>query len=55
MNFLYPALQNHFTHKVPFPTDEAIKGLKCVDKAIVIDQSLIGRTPLLELKLYRGI
>jgi excinuclease ABC subunit A len=53
---LYPALQNHFTHKVPFPQHlEAIKGLKCVDKAIVIDQSPIGRTPRSNPATYTGV
>ncbi len=53
---LYPALQHHFTHKVPFPADlEAIKGLKCVDKAIVIDQSPIGRTPRSNPATYTGV
>lgn len=53
---LYPALQHHFTHKVPFPPNlEAIKGLKCVDKAIVIDQSPIGRTPRSNPATYTGV
>jgi len=53
---LYPALQNHFTRKVPFPQQlEAIKGLKCVDKAIVIDQSPIGRTPRSNPATYTGV
>jgi excinuclease ABC subunit A len=53
---LYPALQHHFTHKVPFPPNlETIKGLKCVDKAIVIDQSPIGRTPRSNPVTYTGV
>lgn len=53
---LYPALQHHFTHKVPFPQNlDAIKGLKCVDKAIVIDQSPIGRTPRSNPATYTGL
>ncbi|HEY9647668.1 MAG TPA: excinuclease ABC subunit UvrA, partial [Chroococcidiopsis sp.] len=43
---LYPALQNHFGHKVPQPKEmDEVKGLNALDKAIVIDQSPIGRTP----------
>ncbi|MEW6495728.1 MAG: excinuclease ABC subunit A, partial [Cyanobacteriota bacterium] len=43
---LYPALQHHLTRKVPFPKElKAIEELDAIDKAIVIDQSPIGRTP----------
>lgn len=43
---LYPALQNHFGSKVPQPKEmEPVGGLSALDKAIVIDQSPIGRTP----------
>ncbi len=53
---LYPALQHNLTHKIPFPTDlEAVKGLNCIDKAIVIDQSPIGRTPRSNPATYTGI
>ncbi|WP_250122461.1 excinuclease ABC subunit UvrA [Chroococcidiopsis sp. CCMEE 29] len=53
---LYPALQHHLSHKVPFPQHlDAIKGLNCVDKAIVIDQSPIGRTPRSNPATYTGI
>jgi excinuclease ABC subunit A len=53
---LYPALQNHFTRKVPFPKElEAIQGLSAVDKAIVIDQSPIGRTPRSNPATYTGV
>ena len=53
---LYPALQHHFTRKIPFPQDlEAIKGLNAVDKAIVIDQSPIGRTPRSNPATYTGV
>ena len=53
---LYPALQHHFTRKVPFPQDlDAIKGLNAVDKAIVIDQSPIGRTPRSNPATYTGV
>ena len=53
---LYPALQHHFTRKVPFPQHlDAIKGLDAVDKAIVIDQSPIGRTPRSNPATYTGV
>jgi len=53
---LYPALQHHLTRKVPFPKDlEKINGLNAIDKAIVIDQSPIGRTPRSNPATYTGI
>ena len=53
---LYPALQHHFTRKVPFPQNlDALKGLNAVDKAIVIDQSPIGRTPRSNPATYTGV
>lgn len=53
---LYPALQHHLTRKVAFPQDlEAVKGLNCIDKAIVIDQSPIGRTPRSNPATYTGV
>jgi excinuclease ABC subunit A len=53
---LYPALQHHLTKKVPLPKEmESIKGLNCIDKAIVIDQSPIGRTPRSNPATYTGI
>ena len=53
---LYPALQHHLTKKVPFPKDiESVQGLKAVDKAIVIDQSPIGRTPRSNPATYTGV
>jgi excinuclease ABC subunit A len=53
---LYPALQHHLTRKVPLPKElETIKGLNAVDKAIVIDQSPIGRTPRSNPATYTGI
>ncbi|WP_448564673.1 excinuclease ABC subunit UvrA [Trichothermofontia sp.] len=52
---LYPALQHHFGHKVPFPQElDEIKGLSALDKAIVIDQSPIGRTPRSNPATYTG-
>jgi len=53
---LYPALQHHLTRKVPFPNHlNEIKGLNAIDKAIVIDQSPIGRTPRSNPATYTGI
>ena len=53
---LYQGLRHHFGHKVPFPKDlKEIKGLKSLDKAIVIDQSPIGRTPRSNPATYTGI
>ncbi|MBH8574333.1 excinuclease ABC subunit UvrA [Nostocaceae cyanobacterium CENA369] len=53
---LYPSLQHHLTKKVPLPKDlEKIQGLNSVDKAIVIDQSPIGRTPRSNPATYTGI
>lgn len=53
---LYPALQHHFGHKVPFPKEiKAVDGLNSLDKAIVIDQSPIGRTPRSNPATYTGV
>jgi excinuclease ABC subunit A len=53
---LYPALQHQLTRKVPFPKDvDEIQGLDTVDKAIVIDQSPIGRTPRSNPATYTGV
>ena len=53
---LHPALQHHLTRKVPFPSHlKEIKGLNAIDKAIVIDQSPIGRTPRSNPATYTGI
>lgn len=53
---LYPALQHHFGHKTPFPKElDDVKGLKALDKAIVIDQSPIGRTPRSNPATYTGV
>ncbi|QLE56745.1 excinuclease ABC subunit UvrA [Nostoc sp. TCL26-01] len=53
---LYPSLQHHLTKKVPLPKDlEKIQGLNAVDKAIVIDQSPIGRTPRSNPATYTGV
>jgi excinuclease ABC subunit A len=52
---LYPALQNHFGSKIPQPKEMApINGLSALDKAIVIDQSPIGRTPRSNPATYTG-
>jgi len=53
---LYPALQHHLGHKIPFPKQLAkLKGLNAIDKAIVIDQSPIGRTPRSNPATYTGV
>ncbi|WP_414620745.1 excinuclease ABC subunit UvrA [Calothrix sp. CCY 0018] len=53
---LYPALKHHLLKKTPMPKEiDGMKGLKAVDKAIVIDQSPIGRTPRSNPATYTGI
>lgn len=53
---LYPAIQHHFGHKVPQPKEmKPVKGLDALDKAIVIDQSPIGRTPRSNPATYTGV
>ncbi len=53
---LYPALQHHFGSKIPEPREmEPIGGLGALDKAIVIDQSPIGRTPRSNPATYTGV
>jgi len=53
---LYPALQHHLGFKVPFPNElDRVAGLKSLDKAIVIDQSPIGRTPRSNPATYTGV
>lgn len=53
---LYPALQSHLLKRKPLPKEmDEIKGLNCVDKAIVIDQSPIGRTPRSNPATYTGV
>ncbi|WP_017653843.1 excinuclease ABC subunit UvrA [Fortiea contorta] len=53
---LYPALQHHLLKKVPLPKELGeIHGLNAVDKAIVIDQSPIGRTPRSNPATYTGV
>ncbi|MUL36627.1 excinuclease ABC subunit UvrA [Gloeocapsopsis dulcis] len=53
---LYPTLQHHLTRKVPFPQHiDTVQGLDAVDKAIVIDQSPIGRTPRSNPATYTGV
>ena len=53
---LYPALQHHFGRKIPHPREmDEIEGLGALDKAIVIDQSPIGRTPRSNPATYTGV
>jgi excinuclease ABC subunit A len=53
---LYPALRHHLTRKVPFPSHlDKVKGMSAIDKAIVIDQSPIGRTPRSNAATYTGV
>ncbi|KPQ34042.1 MAG: excinuclease ABC subunit UvrA [Phormidesmis priestleyi Ana] len=53
---LYPAIRHFFGSKIPMPKAMApIKGLKALDKAIVIDQSPIGRTPRSNPATYTGL
>jgi excinuclease ABC subunit A len=52
---LYPALQHHFGSKIPRPKEmQEVGGLNALDKAIVIDQSPIGRTPRSNPATYTG-
>ena len=53
---LHPAIRHYFGSKIPQPKHmDPIKGLKALDKAIVIDQSPIGRTPRSNPATYTGI
>lgn len=55
-DLLYPALQHQLTRKVPIPQGlDTVEGLNAVDKAIVIDQSPIGRTPRSNPATYTGV
>ncbi len=55
-DLLYPAIRHFFGSKIPEPKAmDPIKGLKALDKAIVIDQSPIGRTPRSNPATYTGI
>jgi excinuclease ABC subunit A len=53
---LLPYLQHHFHKNLPIPQGvKEIKGLKHLDKYIVIDQSPIGRTPRSNPATYTGV
>lgn len=55
-DLLHKALMHNFGSKIPFPHElEKIAGLKSIDKAIVIDQSPIGRTPRSNPATYTGV
>ncbi len=52
---LHPALENGLGMKVPFPTGLGeLRGIKSIDKVIIIDQSPIGRTPRSNPATYTG-
>ncbi len=52
---LHPALSHSLGLKVPFPKGlRELKGIKAIDKVIVIDQSPIGRTPRSNPATYTG-
>jgi excinuclease ABC subunit A len=55
-DLLHNSLHHHFSRKVPIPKGiKEVKGLKHLDKFIVIDQSPIGRTPRSNPATYTGI
>jgi excinuclease ABC subunit A len=52
---LHPALEHKLGMKVPFPSGlDELRGIKAIDKVIVIDQSPIGRTPRSNPATYTG-
>ena len=52
---LHPALEHKLGLKVPFPAGlDDLRGIKAIDKVIVIDQSPIGRTPRSNPATYTG-
>ncbi|MFN9886125.1 MAG: excinuclease ABC subunit UvrA [Pseudanabaena sp.] len=55
-DLLHHSLEHNFSRKVPVPKGiDEVKGLKHLDKFIVIDQSPIGRTPRSNPATYTGL
>lgn len=53
---IYPSLQHYLSHNIPLPKElDNVEGMEAIDKAIVIDQSPIGRTPRSNTATYTGV
>lgn len=56
IDILSVALQNHFNGSTnPVGKHRAIEGIENIDKAIIIDQSPIGKTPHSNIATYTGV